>query len=260
MDTRKQKVLVVSAHPEPRSLNASLTDFAVERLRAAGHEVRVSDLYAMKWKATTDADDYPGLDAGARLHVMGASERDTLAGRLTADVVAEQEKLRWADAVVFQFPLWWFGVPAILKGWIDRVFTAGFAYGPEVAPPYSHGPLAGRRALVSVTYGARPGAFSDRGIHGPLADVLFPVQHGLLWFTGIAPLEPFAVSGAHEVPEARFTEIREVYGRRLDALFTEQPVPFRTLTGGDYDHEMRLVEGREDAGADGFALHERGLG
>lgn len=252
-----KKVLVVSAHPEPLSLNAVLADFAVGHLRAAGHEVRVSDLYAMKWKATVDADDYEGSDAGSRLRVMAASQEATLGGRLTPDVAAEQEKVRWADAVVLQFPLWWFSAPAILKGWFDRVFTAGFAYGPAVPPPYSEGVLAGRRALVSVTAGARETSFSDRGIHGEMADVLYPIQHGLFWFTGMAPLPPFAVCGANDLSEERFAAVREAYAARLDGLFTDETVPFRSLVGGDYDHDMRLLPGVEEPGAGGFALHRR---
>ncbi|WP_052847217.1 NAD(P)H-dependent oxidoreductase [Streptomyces avicenniae] len=252
---RPKKILLVSAHPEPRSLNASLSAFAAGHLRAAGHEVSVSDLYAMKWKAVVDADDFPGRDPARRLNVLDDSQRATLDGTLSPDVAAEQEKVRRADAVILQFPLWWFSVPAILKGWIDRVFTAGFAYGPAVPPPYGDGPLAGRRALLSVTYGARESAFSERGIHGRLADVLHPVQHGLFWFTGMTPLDPFAVHGSLDVPPERYARITEAYARRLDGLFTDAPVPFRSLTGGDYDHAMRLVPGTEPPGTTGLDLH-----
>ncbi|MFF1397500.1 NAD(P)H-dependent oxidoreductase [Streptomyces sp. NPDC058287] len=257
---RPKKILVVSAHPEPRSLNSALTDFAVEHLRTAGHEVRVSDLYAMKWKATVDADDFPEHTGAGRLHVMADSERATMTGGLSPDIAAEQEKVRWSDAVVLQFPMWWFSAPAILKGWIDRVFTSGFAYGPAVPPPYGESSLPGRRALVSVTVGARESAFSDRGIHGSLADVLHPIQHGLFWFTGMNPLEPFAVYGANELPDDRFVTARTEYARRLDTLFTATPVPFRSLTGGDYDHAMRLLPGVETPGTRGLDLHVRDRG
>ncbi|MFI9235244.1 NAD(P)H-dependent oxidoreductase [Streptomyces sp. NPDC053079] len=254
---RRKKILVVSAHPEPRSLNASLTAFAVEHLRGAGHEVRVSDLHAMKWKATVDADDFPDHCADQRLDVLAAHERATPAGRLSPDIAAEQEKVRWSDAVILQFPMWWFSVPAILKGWFDRVFTYGFAHGPAVPPPYSEGALAGRRALVSVTIGARQSGFSDRGIHGRLADVLHPVQHGLFWFTGMAPLEPFALYGANGLPEERFEAAKREYALRLDGLFTDEPVPFRSLVGGDYDHDMRLLPDVEAPGTSSLDLHVR---
>ncbi|OMI39689.1 NAD(P)H-dependent oxidoreductase [Streptomyces sparsogenes] len=257
---RRKKILVVSAHPESRSLNASLTSFAVEHLRAAGHEVRVSDLYAMKWKAAVDADDFPGRAPDRRLDVLAAQGEATLEERLSPDVAAEQEKVRWSDAVILQFPLWWFSVPAIMKGWIDRVFTFEFAHGPSVPPPYSEGALAGRRALLSVTIGARESSFADRGIHGRLSDVLFPLQHGLFWFTGMAPLEPFALYGSLDVSDERFARTQREYGRRLDRLFTDEPVAYRSLTGGDYGRDMRLLPGAEAPGTSGLDIHVRPRG
>ncbi|MGW0772082.1 NAD(P)H-dependent oxidoreductase [Streptomyces sp. NPDC002835] len=254
---QRKNILVVSAHPEPRSLTASLTSFAVERLRTAGHEVQVSDLYAMKWKATVDADDFPDRPADRRLEVLAAHEEATLSGRLHADIEAEQRKLLQADAVILQFPMWWFSVPAILKGWFDRVFTFGFAHGPGLPPPYSEGALAGRRALLSVTIGASEPSLSERGIHGRLSDLLHPVQHGVFWFAGIAPLEPFAVYDANSLTAERYAAAERAYGRRLDGLFTDEPIPYRTLTGGDYGHDMRLLPEAAGPGSSGADLHVR---
>lgn len=122
-------VLIVYAHPEPRSLNASLRDIAVGELKAHGHSVELSDLYAMGWKIQVDRSDFPALDPDTRLRVAAASSDAFAADALTDDVKAEQEKLLRADALILQFPLWWFSMPAILKGWIDRVYAYGFAYG-----------------------------------------------------------------------------------------------------------------------------------
>ncbi len=154
------KTLIVYAHPEPKSLNSSLKDLAVSTLEAAGHEVRVSDLYAMNWKAVVDAADY-GPDASSPLKVALDSGRAFDAGTLTPDVRAEQQKLLWADTIIFQFPLWWYAMPAILKGWVDRVFTHHFAYGvgehsdTKYGERFGEGTLAGRKALLSVTSVAR---------------------------------------------------------------------------------------------------------
>lgn len=252
---RPRRILLVTAHPEPRSLNAALADVAVTHLRAAGHEVRVSDLYAMTWKADVDAEDFPAHPAERRLEVLPVSGQATLAGQLSPDIAAEQEKLRWSEAVVLQFPMWWFSVPAILKGWIDRVLTYEFAHGPSVPPPYGEGALAERRAMVAMTIGARESAFSDRGIHGRLSDVLFPLQHGVFWFTGMTPLEPFAVYDANDASEKQFEAAARAYRQRLDRLFTDAPVPFRSLTGGDYDREMRLLPDLEKPGTNGLDIH-----
>ena len=109
------KVLLVYAHPESRSLNGSLKDFTVAQLEAARHDVQVSDLHAMKWKAVLDADDSSDRGDDAPFNASLASKRAFEHGTQSPDIAAEQEKLRWADALVLQFPLWWFSMPAILK-------------------------------------------------------------------------------------------------------------------------------------------------
>ncbi len=83
-------VLIVFAHPELHSLNAALRDVAVAELTAQRHAVRVSDLYAMGWKAQVDRADFPSLAEGARLKVAAASGEAFSAGALTDDVKAEQ--------------------------------------------------------------------------------------------------------------------------------------------------------------------------
>ncbi|MGX1307852.1 NAD(P)H dehydrogenase (quinone) [Amorphus suaedae] len=116
------KVLVVYAHPCDGSFNAAVRDRLVGGLADAGHEVRVADLYA------------EGFDP-----VMGPAERETYhtPGENEAPVAGELERLRWCDALVFVYPTWWFGLPAILKGWLDRVFVphATFSMPTETERP-----------------------------------------------------------------------------------------------------------------------------
>ena len=116
------KILWVSAHPEPKSLNAALRSDALSALRGADHDIRTSDLYAMRWNPVVTADDF-GHDPHHRLLVGARSGQALTEGTLAPDIRAEQRKLAWADAVIVQFPLWWYGMPAILKGWFDRVFV-----------------------------------------------------------------------------------------------------------------------------------------
>jgi NAD(P)H dehydrogenase (quinone) len=120
METKlvNKRVLIVHAHPEPTSLTRQLVQVTAETLEEQGHEVIQSDLYGMKWKAVYDADDFPSRANTERLSYIVESANAYATGQQTEDVVAEQAKLLSADAVILQFPLWWFGVPAILKGWI----------------------------------------------------------------------------------------------------------------------------------------------
>ncbi|MET9497871.1 NAD(P)H-dependent oxidoreductase [Streptomyces sp. NPDC006552] len=255
------KTLIVHAHPEPRSLNGSLKDLAVTTLENAGHEVQVSDLYAMRWKAAVDAADY-GPHASRPLNVVRDSGRAFEAGALTADVLAEQEKLLWADTVILQFPLWWYAMPAILKGWVDRVFTYRFAYGvgehsaTKYGERFGEGTLAGTRALLSVTTGGPESHYAARGINGPIDDLLFPIQHGILYYPGIEVLPPFVAYGTDRMTEAQYGDVTKAWEQRLRTLETTEPIAFRRQNSGDYEiPSLHLKEGREPAGRTGFGLH-----
>jgi NAD(P)H dehydrogenase (quinone) len=257
-------VLLVTCHPEPRSLNGALRDHARATLERLGHTVEESDLYAMRWKAAVDHEDFPAEPADARLQPGAASRRATLGGTLTDDVQAEQAKLLRADAIVFQFPLWWFAMPALLKGWFDRVFSNGFGYGilpPEGAPAryslrYGEGRLVGKRALICVTTGGQETHFSDRGVNGPLEHLLFPLTHGTLWYAGMDVLPLHGVYATNRLREEDFAAVRDAWTARLEGLFSDTPIAWRAQNGGDYDADLRL---REDLGkgTSGFDLHRR---
>ncbi|MGW6274158.1 NAD(P)H-dependent oxidoreductase [Streptomyces sp. NPDC055060] len=239
------KILWVFAHPEPQSLNGSLRDEGIHELRALGHEVRESDLYAMNWKPVVDAGDFHSETIGAdRLLVGAEQERAYSSAELTDDITAEQEKIAWADALVFQFPLWWFAPPAILKGWFDRVLVQGFAFGLQDDAGrtlrYGDGGLAGKRAMVITSVGARESGFGPRGVHGQLDEVLFPVLHGTFWYTGMHPLPPYVVYGADRLDAAGYGERAAALRERLRTLPDTEPLPYRHEHGGDYDDELVL--------------------
>ncbi|WP_440466107.1 NAD(P)H-dependent oxidoreductase [Pseudomonas sp. YH-1] len=254
-------VLIVYAHPEPRSLNGSLKDFAVRHLQAAGHEVQVSDLYAMNWKATLDASDSLDRDPDARFDPSLDSKRAYAAGRQSSDIAAEQEKLRWADTVILQFPMWWFTLPAILKGWFERVYAYGFAYGvgehsdARWGDRYGEGNLAGKRAMLVVTTGGWESHYSARGINGPIDDLLFPIHHGVLHYPGFDVLPPYLVYRTSRVDAERYAQIERELGERLDNLQTTAPIPFRRQNGGDYEIPALTLREEINQGATGFAAH-----
>ncbi len=253
-------VLIVYAHPEPRSLNGALKNLAVAHLTARGHVVQMSDLYAMRWKAAADAEDFPARDASARLVYAAASKAAFADGTQSADVAAEQQKLLWADAVVFQFPMWWFSMPAIMKGWIERVFAYGFAYGvgehggERWGDRYGEGTLLGRRAMLSVTIGGREPHYGDRGVNGALDDLLFPIHHGVLFYPGMDVMPPFATYQVDRMREEEWPAVAEAFKTRLDGLFTDAPIPFRRQNGGHYDGQQVLRPGFGH-GSSGARLH-----
>lgn len=260
------KVLLVFAHPESRSLNGRLRDVALAELEAQGHQVRVTDLYADNWKPQIDHADFPALPAGDRLIPAQASKKSFAAGTLTDDVKAEIEKLLWADVLILQFPLWWFAMPAILKGWVDRVFAYGFAYGVgehserRWGDRYGEGTLAGRRAMLIVTAGGWEEHYAPRGINGPIDDLLFPIHHGILYYPGYEVLPPFVVYRADSLGEAAFEPLAESLRGRMRKLASTPTIPYRRQNDGDYlIPSMQLRPGLEITGETGFALHRRAL-
>lgn len=247
------QIHIVYAHPHAASLNAALRDESVATLEGLGHTVTVADLYAMDWKAVADYDDFGPTE---NEHFMAAAGEAWDKGQIAPDVRAEQERLLAADVVILQFPLWWYTVPAILKGWIDRVFTNGFGYGTSRDwPRFGAGVLAGKRAMVVVTTGAAESHLSDRGVNGSIDDLLFPLQHGVLFYPGMQVLPPVVVTGAvHRFGEAEYADAAKLLRSRLETLAETEPIAYRKQAE-DYDEAKRLKPGLEPEGTTGFALH-----
>lgn len=253
----KKKLLLVFAHPEPTSLTRQFVDVAVDTLQAQGHQVMLSDLYGMGWKAVFDAQDFPQrVDAG-RMSFIAESGHAYATGTQPPDVLAEQQKLLAADAVILLFPLWWYGLPAILKGWIDRVFAFGFAYGYQGEGNryrYGDGILKGKRALLAVMVGGPAEDYAPRGINGPLEQILFPVTHGNLFYPGMDVLPTHAVYGTGRIGAAEIDIALDAWRERLLQIFAETPISFRRQNGGDYPDSHTLA-GHLAVGQTGLPIH-----
>lgn len=239
-------------------MTRQLVDVSTQTLQQQGHNVVHSDLYAMRWKAVFDEHDFPSRANPTRLSFIAESAHAYSTGHQTADVVAEQTKLRTADAVILQFPLWWFGVPAILKGWIERVYAFGFGYGYKDGTNthrYGDGMLAGKRALVCVLTGGPERDYGPRSINGPLDQLLFPLTHGALFYPGMDVLPIHAVYGAAHVTTTKEADaVKSAWRDRVERLFEDPPIPFRKQNSGDYLDRHIL---REDVatGLSGFLAH-----
>jgi NAD(P)H dehydrogenase (quinone) len=185
------KALIVFAHPEQRSFNGQLKDTIRHSLEEQGTEVEVSDLYAMGFDPVESANHFPKRKRIDIFDVQVEQRNAYDAGTNSPDVKREIDKLRNADLVVFQFPIWWFSMPSILKGWLDRVFVYGLFTSQQ---RYDKGVFSGRRAIVSVTAGGPEPTFSHNGRNGDLELILWPL-HFTLHYMGYTVLPPFAAFG-----------------------------------------------------------------
>lgn len=107
------RTLVVYCHPVPESFGAAVRDAVVDSLGAKGDEVRLIDLYAEGFN--------PVLGTEERRHYNEGPSDDP-------DLQRHYDHIRWAEAVLFVYPTWWYGLPAMLKGWIDRTWATDIAF------------------------------------------------------------------------------------------------------------------------------------
>ena len=228
-------VLIVHAHPEPQSFCSAMKDLALASLSGAGHTVQCSDLYAMNWNPLASAADF--LERSDPDYLVYALEQRHAQERqaLAADIAAELDKLLWADLLILNFPLYWCALPAMLKGWVDRVLVSGVCYGGRRF--YDRGGLAGKRALLSFTLGGQAHMFADEeAVHGELQLMLRPLLRGTMAYTGFAVLPPFA---AYHVPYIDAAARRQLLDEYRDHLLNlDQLTPLAMPSLADFDRQL----------------------
>lgn len=140
------KMLVVYSHPNPASFNNAIKSEVIETARSLGHQVVVRDLYDIQFDPILKGQDFANLQNGSP----------------TADISTEQDFIRWADVITFIYPIWWTGLPAMLKGYIDRVFSFGFAY--TVTENGIAGLLTDKKVAVINTTGTPDEIYQSNGM------------------------------------------------------------------------------------------------
>lgn len=184
-------VLLVYAHPNPRSFNQAILGTVDATLHERGHATRIHDLYQMQFRSVLDGED---LLRNWR-------------GDLAPDTRREQDAVQWAQGLVFIYPIWWFGPPAILKGWIDRVFTRKFAF--DFGPGGMKGLLTHERALILNTLGGDEATYQQERWHELLVR---PMAEGVLGACGVRHIVHRAFyqvpSVSHAERQAMLEEVR----------------------------------------------------
>lgn len=201
------RALVVYCHPAAGSFNAAIRDLVLAKLEAAGAEVRLHDLYAQGFQPVLTTSEWQGyLDVPQNCAV----------------VEAEVSDLRWCDTLIFVYPTWWYGLPAILKGWLDRVLL------PEVAFLMPDG--VNKTIRPGLQHIGRLGVFTTCGASRLLTwFVGAPGKRTLMRGIGLL-LKPRkrAVYAAHYLMDSSTPESRQRHLRRVSAKMDKligRPVP-----------------------------------
>jgi NAD(P)H dehydrogenase (quinone) len=242
----KVKTHIVLAHPEAKSFNAQLANTSQEVLSTEGYKTTLSDLYSMGFDPCEGPQHYSSRKDLDTFHAQTEQRYNADNATIPVDVKLEVEHLLECDLLVVHFPLWWFGMPAILKGWMDRVFVYGKMYRSVMR--YDAGICAGKRMIACVTTGASEDSCSYNGREGDtqlhLWPLLFPFR-----YLGFDILEPEVF---HGVGGVAFVEGHEdglsaldIYSNRwvetLETIASRPLVQFNRDT--DYDETKRLLPG-----------------
>jgi len=230
-------VLIVYAHPEPRSFGRSLLERSVETLSACGHEVRVSDLYAIGFEPVASASDFTERRFPNALQYDREQKQSSQRRTFTSDIQSEIDKLMACDLLILQFPLWWFSVPAILKGWIDRVFVNGTVYGAG-GMRFDNGGLKGCKAMLAFTTGCSPEMMMPDGLLDQRDVIHWHLQHGTFGYSGLQVLQPFVCFSIQYTVEARRHLYLDAYASRLRAIEHEEAMPSHPMA--DFGSDWRL--------------------
>jgi NAD(P)H dehydrogenase (quinone) len=212
------KSLVVLSHPEPASFAAALARTAADALDAT-----LVDLYGEGFDPRLSAADFTARVEPGRLRPMEEQLHAVRTGGFDPGLAVHLDRFREADLLVMVQPFWWFSLPAMAKGWIDRVFVNGYAYEYPGPPPWK-GPLNDKRALAIFTSSYEREDFAG-GRAGSVEAILYPLLWGTFAYTGMQVLEPFVAYGADSVDEPARAAYLETLRTRLAAVADEQPLP-----------------------------------
>ena len=167
--------LVIAAHPNAKSFNHAVVETYTSALIERKHRVECRDLYAANFNPVLSARDLAAIGHG----------------KAAKDIREEQAAIQRADVMTLVSPLWWSGFPAMLKGYLDRVFCAGFAYVIKQGD-YLPG-LTGKKGVIITTSGASKEELKSGGTLRALRTIY---DEGLMQFSGIGTGET-SLSGRH---------------------------------------------------------------
>lgn len=216
------RVFILYWHPEPGSFNGAMFRTACETLVSSGHELKMSDLHAMRFDPVSGRHNFITVKDPATFRQQTEEKHATESGGFAADLESEMQKLEWCDLMIWQFPLWWFGLPATIKGWVDRVFAMGRIYG--AGRSYRNGVFRGKRAMLSLTTGGPQETYRQGGGTGDIFAILRPVHRGMLQYVGFDVLAPQIVYGPLRMSQEERGQRLAAYSARLRAIFEEAPI------------------------------------
>lgn len=192
------KILVIYSNHHTHNFNFRLLERLKKKALQTGDELVVRDLYQMNFDPVLRTRDFEMISSG----------------NTPEDIQKEQDFIKWADVLLFIYPVWWGGMPAILKGYIDKVFSWGFAYGSNGKGPY---PLLNDKKAVMMNSLGQSKSDYENGMFQSM-DIIN--TQGIFGFCGIEIISQLYFTSIHGVTEAEI----EKYFEEAEAIFEKLPV------------------------------------
>ena len=181
---------IVLAHPEPNSFNSAIAKELRNFLIQKGHKVKFNNLYINMFNPLLSRKDFPINNHKNLVQFPKAQLESFINNTTSSDIKNEHDNIEWSDIIILQFPLWLYGMPAILKGWCDRVLSEGFAHQPQKNLWFNKSKLNKKKILLSITTNGKKNTFSNNGRHGSMNIILWPIINAFA-FSGLKIIKPF---------------------------------------------------------------------
>lgn len=188
--------LVIFAHPNQESFCKGIVDTIKAASEKKGDNIVIRDLYKLGFDPILKASDFESMQSG----------------KIPEEIGAEQEYVKWADFITFVYPVWWVNFPAILKGYVDRVFSYGFAYESVNGTP--RGLLTGKKALIFCTTGSPNEVYEQNGMHNSMRQI---TGSGIFDFTGIEMIKQIFFGAVPSVSD----ETRKEYLKEVEKIIID---------------------------------------
>jgi len=227
-------VHIVLARPESLSFNSHLVNVSKNALEQKGWSVSISDLYAKSFDPCERFSHFASPMESDRFNVQAEQRHACEQGVIPTDVKNEIELIEAADLLILQYPMWWHMPPAMLKGWMDRVFIYGDVYTSKKR--FENGKFKNKKAMLSVTVGTSQNTYAYNGRSGDIDLLLWPVNFNLAYI-GYTVLEPFIAYGVEagiqysdkEVIQTRLQDISKRLANHMSNINEAGIIPFNKM-------------------------------
>lgn len=182
------KHLIIYTHPNENSFNHAILEEVVQTSKEMGMDVVIRDLYQLKFNPILTWNEFEQINKG----------------NIPVDIKSEQQFIKEAELITLIYPLWWMGFPAILKGYLDRVFSHGFAY--KTDDNGSEGLLNDKKMLQFVTFGNNIYEYQQKGFMQAFDHTL---ANGLFNYCGITDIHSHFFGDIHIIDDKLRKQILE---------------------------------------------------